>query len=71
MEQDIDIHSILGPDTYGVIKVEWKESDTVPLMGRLSQYRLDSDGINFDELMIRQDYYKNEEHICNLELKNK
>ena len=31
----------------------------------------DSDGINFDELMIRQDYYKNEEHICNLELKNK
>jgi len=31
----------------------------------------DSDGINFDELMSRQDYYKAEEHICNLELKHK
>lgn len=29
----------------------------------------DADGIDFDELMSRQDYYKDEEHICNLELK--
>ncbi len=27
-----------------------------------------SKGINFDELMTRQDYYKKEEHICNLKL---
>ena len=28
----------------------------------------DSEGINFEELMTRQDYYKKEEHICNLKL---
>lgn len=27
-----------------------------------------SDGINFDELLVRQDYYKSEEHDCNLKL---
>jgi ferredoxin--NADP+ reductase len=26
------------------------------------------EGVNFDELMTRQKYYKEEEHICNLEL---
>ncbi len=25
--------------------------------------------VDFDELLARQDYYKEEEHICNLELK--
>lgn len=27
-----------------------------------------SKGINFDELLVRQDYYKSEEHDCNLKL---
>jgi NAD(P)H-flavin reductase len=31
----------------------------------------DADGINFDELLSRQSYYKDQEHICNLELKRK
>lgn len=31
----------------------------------------DADGINFDELLSRQSYYKDEEHTCNLELKHK
>lgn len=31
----------------------------------------DADGINFDELLSRQSYYKSEEHTCNLELKQK
>lgn len=25
--------------------------------------------VDFDELLVRQDYYKDEEHVCNLELK--
>jgi len=30
-----------------------------------------SKGVNFDELIARQSYYKKEEHTCNLELKSK
>ena len=29
------------------------------------------EGVNFDELIARQDYYKDEEHICNLKLVKK
>ncbi|MBU1020085.1 MAG: sulfide/dihydroorotate dehydrogenase-like FAD/NAD-binding protein [Firmicutes bacterium] len=31
----------------------------------------DGEGVNFDELIARQNYYKDEEHICNLKLVRK
>ncbi len=40
---DLDIHSIVGPDTYGVIKIEWKEAPGATLGGRMSNYRLNPD----------------------------
>lgn len=40
---DLNIHDIVGPDTYGVIKITWDDKPGKTLAGRMSNYRLNAD----------------------------
>jgi hypothetical protein len=56
-QQDIIINDLIGnrADTYGVVKIEFNsEFSTVELIGRMSYYRLNSDGVTYSFAFSRQ-----------------
>ena len=47
-QKDIDIHSLVGKkDTYGVVKIEFDQGIGTTLSGRMSNYKLNSDGATY------------------------
>ena len=41
---DVDIHSLVERNTYGVVKIEFNEGPNTSLRGRMSNYKLNADG---------------------------
>ena len=46
-QRDIDIHSLVAKNTYGVVKINFNEGNGTTLRGRMSNYKLNSDSTTY------------------------